>query len=236
MDRMRINNKTVRIGGEMLDPKTIYIGDSNTKVAATNPTEFSRPGETMVSIPGGTMKDVRDFLNEPGIRCTLRTATAFVLFGIGTNDLCRRGGITPEGDPEQLPGINGHQLTGLYEDLVGLIHEGWPRATIVSFDPIPRKTDGFGNSWVSQCSNLIEKMTPKHVHVSYAERYFLKQMAGRGRRDLRADCYESDGVHLRICELAKMFDAAHEALAIQGRYHSLEGRPLTPHKGFKAKF
>jgi hypothetical protein len=233
---MRINNKTVRIGGEMLDPKTIYIGDSNTKVAATNPTEFGHPGEMLVAIPGATMKDVKDFLDEPGIRCTLRTARAFVLFGIGTNDLCRRGGITPEGDPEQLPGINGHQLAGLYEDLIGLIHEGWPRATIVSFDPIPRKTDGFGNSWVSQCSNLIEKMTPKHVHVSYAERYFLKQMAGRGRRDLRADCFQSDGVHLLTSEISKMFDAAHEALSIQGRYHSLEGRPLTGHKGFKAKF
>jgi hypothetical protein len=84
---MRINNKTVRIGGEMINPITIFIGDSNAKIAATNPTEFGKPGETMVSIPGGTMKDARDFLNEPGIRCTLRTARAFVLFGIGTNHL-----------------------------------------------------------------------------------------------------------------------------------------------------
>jgi hypothetical protein len=236
MDRTRINNKTVRIGGEMVDPITVYIGDSNAKIAATNPTEFGHPGETLVSIPGGTMKDVRDFLNEPGIRRTLRTAKAFVLFGIGTNDLCRRGDPTPEGYPRQIPGINGHQLVGLYQDLIGLIHEGWPRAKIVSFDPIPRKTDGFGNSWVSECSNLIEKMAPKHVHVGYAKRYFLKQMAGRGRRDLRADCFQSDGVHLLTSEISKMFDAAHEALAIQGRYHSLEGRPLTPHKGFKAKF
>jgi hypothetical protein len=233
---MRINNKTVRIGGKMVDPITIYIGDSNAKIAATNPTEFGKPGEMIVSIPGGTMKDAEDFLNKPGIRRTLRTATAFVLVGIGTNNLCRRGGLTPEGCPIQLPGINGHQLASLYHDLIGLINGGWPHATIVSFDPIPRKTEGFGNAWVSQCSDLIKKRTHKHVHVEYAGRYFLKQMAGRGRRDLRAECFESDGVHLLTSELSKMFDAAHEALSIQERYHSLEGRPLSGHKGFKAKF
>jgi hypothetical protein len=236
MDHMRVNNKTVRIGGEMLDPKTIYICNSNAKVAATNPTEFGKPGEMIASIPGGTMMDAEDFLNEPGIRRTLRTATAFVLFGIGTNDLCRRGSLTPEGDPEQLPGINGHQLAGLYHNLICLIHRGWPRATIVSFYPIPRKTDGFCNAWVHQCVDLIKKITQKHIHVQYAERYFPKQMAGRGRRDLRAACFETDGVHLLTSELSKMFDAAHEALSIQGRYHSLEGRPLSGHKGFKAKF
>jgi hypothetical protein len=236
MDHMRINNKFVRIGGEMIDPKTIFIADSNAKIAAINPAGFALSGEMIVAIPGGTIKDAVDFLNEPGIRRTFTTVEAFVLFGIGTNDLCRRGGLTPEGHPEQIPGINGHQLASLFNDLLGLILQGWPHATIVSLDPIPRKTDGFGNSWVSQCSNRMRRITQKHTHVQYAERYFLKQMAGRGRRDLRTDCFESDGIHLLTSELAKMFDAAHEALAIQGRYHSLEGRPLTPHKGFKAKF
>jgi hypothetical protein len=236
MDCMRVNNKTVRIGREMLDPITIYICDSNAKIAATNPTEFGKPGEMIASIPGGTIKDAEDFLNEPGIRRTLRTATAFVLLGIGTNNLCKRGGLTPEGYPKQIPSINGHQLAGVYHNLIGLIHRGWPRTTIVSFDPIPRNTDGFSNAWVHQCSNLIKKTTRKHVHVEYAERYFLKQMAGRGRRDLREDCFESDGLHLLTSELSKRFDTAHEALSIQGRYHSLEGRPLTGHKGFKAKF
>jgi hypothetical protein len=174
---MRVNNKTVRIGGEMVDPKTIYICDSNAKVAATNPTEFGKPGKMIASISGGTMKDAEDFLNEPGIRRTLRTATAFVLFGIGTNNLCKQGGLIPEGYPIQLPGINGHQLASLFNDLLGLIHRGWPRATIVSFDPIPRKTNGFGNAWVHQCSDLIKKTTRKHVHVECGE--ILSQADGR---------------------------------------------------------
>jgi hypothetical protein len=96
MNKIYLGSDDGRVGwddtaGETTDPVTFIIGDSNLKPAVREPGQFLYEGDMVRSIPGGRVADVHKVLHSPGICATLANIKNFVILGLGTNDLCRKG-------------------------------------------------------------------------------------------------------------------------------------------------
>jgi hypothetical protein len=111
--------------GETTNPVTFVIGDSNLRPAVREPGQFLYEGDMVMFIPGGKVADIHKVLESPGICATLANIKNFIILGIGANDICRKGKKVA-GVATQVPGIYGHKLKMIMEELVKAIQVKFP--------------------------------------------------------------------------------------------------------------
>jgi hypothetical protein len=221
--------------GETTDPRTFILGDSNLRPIIRDPGEYLYEGDMVMSIPGGKVTDIQKVIDCPGICETLANIKNFVILGLGTNDVCLKGkkvaGIT-----QQVPGIYGHKLKDIMEELIRAIQGKFPGVAVITFDAIPRKSTGFANAWMKVYADRIKRQNGGHSHVSMMARYTLPRRGGKGPIEINKDRFESDGVHLHSIEVGHLTAAMHDALAVRQNYDKFEKRRLTLVRGFSMKF
>jgi hypothetical protein len=240
MNKIYVGADDGRVGwadtaGETTDPVTFIIGDSNLKPAVREPGKFLFEGDMIMSIPGGRVADVHKVIASPGICETLANIKNFVIMGLGTNDLCHKGKKVA-GIMTQVPGIYGHKLKDIMEELIRAIQGKFPGVVVLTFDAIPRKTTGFANAWAKVYADRIVRQNGGHSHVSMMARYTVPRRNGKGPIEINKDLFESDGVHLHNIEVGHLTAAMYNALAVRQNYDKFEKRRLTLVRGFSLKF
>jgi hypothetical protein len=140
------------------DPKTLIIGDSSMRPAAANPELAAlQDAEQMVAIWDGKMEHVRPFFKlRPH---TFRNVETIVLLGYGMEDLC-----TTDLHGVQQQGLSKEEFLQGYTALINHIHDVYPDAQIITSDPLPRRTAGFGNARVAYFSRSITPCFPSTIH------------------------------------------------------------------------
>jgi hypothetical protein len=170
MDKIYLGSDDGRViwadtAGETTNPVTFIIGDSNLKPTVREPGQFLYEGDMVMSILGGRVADVHKVLDSPGICATLANIKNFVILGLGTNDICRKGKKVA-GVATQVPGVYGHKLKEIIEELVRAIELKFPGVVVLTFDAISRKTTGFANAWAIVYVDRMKKQSELHSHVS----------------------------------------------------------------------
>jgi hypothetical protein len=192
-------------GGAPNDPRTLIIGDTTLKYVAQHPDLVSL-GDTdqLMAVWGGETSHIQPFFE--GRPHTYRNVENIVLLGYGMNDLCQ---TAPDGT--QQPKSGKEKFLEDYVSMIDHIHDRFPEAIILSSDPIPRQTMGFGNARLSYFANHIAQRDPMHHHFSLAK--YFQQHITKGRA-LKMDKYEVDGIQLKQDEVRVLIDAVHEALTM----------------------
>jgi hypothetical protein len=214
-------------GGVDNDPITLIIGDSTFRHAAKHPDLVGlHESDQLIAIWGGRLEHVEPFFTlRPH---TYRMVKRIVLLGYGMEDLCQTGL-----DGTQHPGSSKEQFLKDYVALVNHIHREFPEAVILSSDPMPRHTTGFGNNRLAYFSTRIAKSHDKHHHLCFAKRFHTHKTTGR---QLKKEKFESDGIQVKQDQVRILIDSVHEALAkIESTPEDIKDIRLSV-QGFSLKF
>ena len=82
---------TAKVSGNLVDPKVVYISDSQLDWICKKPQYFATTmGEQFVSIPGGKVEHALKFIQQEHVK--LKSAEVIVVH-IGTNNFCKLKGF-----------------------------------------------------------------------------------------------------------------------------------------------
>ena len=213
------------------------------------------------------MRDVKAMLDRPYVR----HANTIVLAGIGTNDLCRRSAT--EIAPPQVVGLSaakprfqldlsgGESVTDQEpwhgaEDVSDFLKEIASRLTpnqiLLTFDPFPRRTDGFCNRQIGLLNSKLVSLSPSHHHVKSinaftASNWSRKKKSGPhqdvfgGRRPTQDLFFLPGNIHLKGHALEIFKRAVISALYVMrdvclGGEMPKKGTKVVIEKGFTWKF
>jgi hypothetical protein len=207
------------------DPKTLIIGDSSMRPAAAN-SELAalHDDEQMVAIWDGKLEHVRPFFKlRPH---TFRNVETIVLLGYGMEDLC-----TTDLHGVQQQGLSKEEFLMEYIALINHIHDVYPDAQIISSDPLPRRTEGFGNARMAYFSRTITPCFPSHHHISLAKSFFMRK-----NRALREEKYEADGIRVKEAQIKVLTNAVHETMAKIKQAPVGDGNNYLSEMGISIKF
>jgi hypothetical protein len=189
-------------GGIDTDPKTLINGDTTFKHTAKNPHLVDQKGNgQLVAIWNGQLQHIESFFDQHH-QHMYRNVENIILMAYGMEDLCR----TAVDGTHQI-GSDVARFLKDYGDLVNDIHEKFPAAIIITSDPLPRETAGFGNARASDVARRIAQCNPMHHHINLARAYYQHRS-----RQLRVDKYESDGIRINQDQVTVLIKTAHEAL------------------------
>jgi hypothetical protein len=209
------------------DPITLIIGDSTFRHAAKHPDLVGlHGGDQLIAIWDGRLEHVEPFFTlRPH---TYRMVEKIVLLGYGTEDLCLTGL-----DGIQRPGSSKEQFLKDYIALVNHVHTEFPEAVILSSDPMPQRTTGFGNNRLAYFSSQIAKSNHKHHHLCFAKCFHTHKTTGR---QVKKEKFESDGIQVKQDQVRILIDSVHEALAkIESALEDIKDIHLSS-QGFSLKF
>jgi hypothetical protein len=213
------------IGGVESDPKTLIIGDTNLKDTARNPDLVSlREDDQLIAVWDGKLQHIRPFFEQRPH--TYRFVENIVLLGYGMEDLSRTGldGIQHEGTDKDV-------FMDEYINLISYIHDKYPDATVISSDPIPRQTSGYGNARLAYFASRFGKGNPRHHHINLAKCYYMHRS-----RLIKESKYQDDGILVKQDQAKVLINMVHEALdKIEGATTDVGRTPLTEN-GFVLKF
>ena len=238
------------------NPDIIYFMDSQGRKVLDHPDDFSLPPNCrLVVVSGGGLEDVLEYASRP----IFRAAKTIVLAGIGTNNIAKRG--TPRPAPplvtaatasnqltfddkpstdNQVQRADKPEMIALYQRVKDAIG---PNQTLVTTDPIARKSIGFINNTIRYISKRMPR-SPHHHHLqclsAFATRNRWKKHGKFDAKDpktvyggnepTRDLCFEKDGVHLNLESLQNFMRAVARMIDIVRIVES--GQPA-PEKGSK---
>ena len=266
----RINNHWVNETGDDC-PEVLIIFDSQGRKVAPLFTSLPLPEKSrIVSISGGGLREVLVLADRP----MFREASTVILAGIGTNDLALRGrptttpptiiGTQPglhhdvlrydnvPGTSTQRPGIYAQELKELFRAVFDKLS---PTQTLITFDPIPRRSEGFVNRQISFFQSKLEPFGVGHHHVRSLGAFTTtnnKRNKGRfnpddpnsifgGRRPAKDSMFDSDNVHLSDAAIRLFVQAIVAAESVvrairAGGTPPVKNTRLIPEKSFFWKF
>ena len=225
--RISLGGINASVGGNIIDPETIYISDSQFTLPYGYPEQFgATPGEQFVAVSGGRVEHAIKYIE---LRAEKLKTARYVFLHMGTNNLCKLKGFGPQplvafdprwGEPPKLVSPGSGYLQGpdelamtvanKLERFARRVKECIPGATVVTTDPPARRTrDGFANSRVRATSHHISQQSSVHHHIRTWKKYLGNNSHNHkgnpgGRYPLR-ERFFSDGVHYTKQELKLFF-------------------------------
>jgi hypothetical protein len=199
---IKAGERWMSVGGNSDDPRTLILGDCNLRPAAANPESFGiHPEDQVAAIWLGKLKEAKASFGFPRSHI-LKNITNIVFLGFGTNDLSHEG---PGGI--QIPGSTASKFLDEFRSLIDLLHSQYPNATIVTTDPIPRRTSGYCNAEIEYVRGKVSQCFDGHHHVNYARKYWWKT-----GRILKDNFFDAEGKNLKSEEIKTMIEAVYRAL------------------------
>jgi len=131
----------------------------------------------------------------------------------------------------QQQGLSKEEFLQGYIALINHIHDVYPDAQIITSDPLPRRTAGFGNARVAYFSRSIRPCFPSHHHISLAKSFYMRK-----NRALREEKYEADGIRVKEAQIKVLTNAVHETMAKIKQAPVGVGNNYLSEMGFSIKF
>ena len=203
--------ENVRRGGEMENPRRLWVMDRVGAEVVECPTEYGLRSDAQVAVlEDCRMEKVDAFLEEA--KKDFESSEAIVFFMIGMDDLAEdappvvsetvEGWFHPNG-PRQVVRDTDTVVTARYESLVEDTGEKFPSSNVFSSGPAPRRSGG-GHAIVraKNVEKRVKPKSPRHHHFGLLSKFHGSHLGKDfedpgGRRPILEKYFEADGVHLK---------------------------------------
>ena len=171
---LRVNDTWVRITGELVDPRYVFVVD---KVGRNLVSDLSaagvNPRDQVVTFSSGSFKNINNFLQMK--RQEYNKTEAFVFLWIGQEEISEEAPANVSETIEKYFHPNGprviplHDVNGVASSYMDLVRESlnfFPNARIFSTDAVPRRSSGFCITRANYVSKKVIQQSERHHHFA----------------------------------------------------------------------